>query len=246
MKKKICIQVAMKEEGLDFAEKMGLIEQAPLDAQFGFRQFTGAYGRNLEIFLILQGTDSVHGVEQIGLEAAAVCASFIIRKHSPDLLINFGTAGGFEAKGFKLGEVRVVGAPILFHDRRVPLPGYAEAAIGSYSAVDSSGLRAALGLDLGKVSSGSSLELSERDREMLESQGAELKEMECAAIAWVAQKTKTPFLALKSITDFVDHPEEVASQFLRNLELASRNVQVKVQACLEYLDQNLEDTVWKT
>jgi 5'-methylthioadenosine nucleosidase len=54
------------------------------------------------------------------------------------------------------------------------------------------------------VSSGNSLNCTELDRATLDASGAHVKEMECAAIAYVAHLFKTPFLAVKAITDIVD------------------------------------------
>ena len=57
----------------------------------------------------------------------------------------------------------------------------------------------ALDLKLGIVSSGNSLNCTDLDRAALDSAGAHVKEMECAAIAYVAHLFKTPFLAVKAI-----------------------------------------------
>ena len=105
MKKIILIQVAMKEEGLGLAEKLKLREGDHLDPHFGFRVFEGMFGNNLAIKLVLQGTDPRYGVEQIGLEAAAVCSVLALKKYTPDLLLNFGTAGAFIESGFLIGQV---------------------------------------------------------------------------------------------------------------------------------------------
>jgi nucleoside phosphorylase len=245
MRKKVAIQVAMKEEGLGLIESLGLIENEALDRDFGFRKFHGHFGVNLELIVLLQGTDSDHHVEQIGLEAAAVCASMIIDRIKPDLLMNFGTSGAYAKNGFSVGEVVLVESGIQYHDRRVPIPGYRESQLGFYPVSDHSGLKKHLAVKTAKLSSGSSLEMSERDSEMLQEQNADIKEMECAAIAWVAMKKKTPFVAIKSVTDLLDSPERHEDQFIKNLRLASKNVQQGVISSLQYLDQNLQDSIWK-
>jgi len=244
MRQVVAIQVAMKEEGLGLVQKLGLKEREPLDIDFGFRQFQGDFGANLEVTLVLQGTDPRWDVEQIGLEAAAVCTTLMIHEIKPKLLINFGTAGGFESRGWSIGEACVISEPIVFHDRRVSIPGYQESQVGAYPVADTSRLRQALGLRSATVSSGSSLEMSDRDHEMLISQNADVKEMECAAIAWVAHRKRVPFLVLKSVTDLVDHPEPAAAQFLKNLALASHVIQDRVIDALKYLDDHLDDPLW--
>ena len=63
-----------------------------------------------------------------------------------------------------------------------------------------------------------------------------VKEMEAAAIAWVAHAFKTPFFALKSITDWVDSHHSTAEQFEQNLEKASQSLCNKAIVLLEYIN----------
>jgi hypothetical protein len=54
------------------------------------------------------------------------------------------------------------------------------------------------------VSSGNSLNCGPEDRATLDASGACLKEMEAAAIAYVAHLFGVPLLAVKAVTDIVD------------------------------------------
>ena len=88
-------------------------------------------------------------------------------------------------------------------------PTLAHAALRRYGiwAVESPPaprLVAALGLKTGVVSSGNSLNRGPEDRAALEASGACIKEMEGAAIAYVASLYSVPLLAVKAITDIVD------------------------------------------
>jgi hypothetical protein len=65
-------------------------------------------------------------------------------------------------------------------------------------------IQAALGLKLGVVSSGNSLDYTDRCMEIMGQHQAAVKEMEAAAIAWVCELFGTPLLCIKSITDIVD------------------------------------------
>ena len=114
------------------------------------------------------------------------------------------------------------------------------------------------------MSTSDSLDASPRDLELLRAEGAAVKEMEAAAIAWVCQQLHVDFFALKSITDIVDRDEvvpaallhpadssaeretpipsdaaiaegETQEQFYRNLAHASSNLQAKLVAVLECL-----------
>ena len=65
-------------------------------------------------------------------------------------------------------------------------------------------LAADLQLKRGIISTGNSLDKTERCLELMAASGAAVKEMEAAAIGWVAWLFHKPFLAVKSITDLVD------------------------------------------
>ena len=54
------------------------------------------------------------------------------------------------------------------------------------------------------VSSGNSLDYTEQDMAFMSSNKVAVKEMEAAAVAWVAAMFKAPMFCLKSITDIVD------------------------------------------
>ena len=75
-------------------------------------------------------------------------------------------------------------------------------------------LVAALGLKTGVVSSGNSLNCGPEDRAALDASGASIKEMEGAAIAYVASLYSVPLLAVKAITDIVDGGRVSGALFL--------------------------------
>ena len=56
----------------------------------------------------------------------------------------------------------------------------------------------------GVVSSGNSLDWVKEDWDIMQQNGAAVKEMEAAGIAWALHFFDIPFFCLKSITDIVD------------------------------------------
>lgn len=74
-----------------------------------------------------------------------------------------------------------------------------------------------------------------QDMEMMLSNEAVVKEMEAAAIAWVAELSATPFLALKVVTDIVDGEELTQDEFLRNLATAAAILQEKLLAVIGFV-----------
>ncbi len=77
---------------------------------------------------------------------------------------------------------------------------------------------------------------------LLLAEGAVVKEMEAAAVAWVCQQLALPFIALKSITDIVDGGEGTRGEFERNLDAAAQTLQTKLHAVLTLVgDRPLSD-----
>lgn len=182
--------------------------------------FSGRSG-GAELIVVSPGQDPRYRVDRIGTEAAALLAHLAIESFHPDLVISAGTAGGFRAKGAAVGDVFLSAEPVVFHDRRIALPGFREMGIGSYPCIDTASVAEALGLKRGVVTSGSSLDHPETDLAVMRETGGSVKEMEAAAIAWVCMLRGVPFLAVKSITDLMDGGEPTQDEFMANLERAS-------------------------
>ncbi|MFI4956524.1 MAG: hypothetical protein ACHQAX_04885 [Gammaproteobacteria bacterium] len=176
-----------------------------------------------EIFLVTNGTCSIFNVDQIGTQPAAVTSYSAILNLQPDMIINAGTAGGFQRKGGDIGNVYIA-SEVKYHDRRIPLDNFEEYGVGAHICVNIDDLVEDLGLKKGVVCTSNSLDATPEDHRLMSQYDASLKEMEAAAIAGVAKNAGVPFLAIKSITDLVDHPADAAEQFLANFDLSVRNL----------------------
>ena len=204
------------------AEARPLIERLKLERQPTLGVPVEMYGDpDGPVTLVTNGRDAVTGVDNIGTQPATLAAWLAIERCKPDLLLNAGTAGGFAERGAVIGDVFLSADAIRFHDRRIPLPGFREYGIGNYPVVDVASLAARLGLKTGVVSTGNSLDCPPVDLEAMQANDADVKEMEAAAIAWVASITATPMVAVKAVTDLVDLPHPAEEQFVANLALAS-------------------------
>jgi 5'-methylthioadenosine nucleosidase len=185
------------------------------------------------VVLSVNGRDPRHGVDAIGTEAAALATFAAARAVAPDLVVSAGTAGGWQRHGATVGDVYLSGDRFVYHDRRIDLPGFDAYGVGSWPGVDTSGLAARLGLRRGIVTSGDSLDESAEDAARILASGAEVKEMEAAAVAWVADLLAIPVLAVKAVTDLVDHPAPTAEQFIANLAVATERLRDAVVAVLD-------------
>lgn len=111
------------------------------------------------------------------------------------------------------------------HDRRIPIPGFAEFGVYHLEAPSTPKLVAALGLKAGVVTTGNSLGASEEDLALFAESGAAVKDMEAASLAYVASLFGTPLLAVKAVTDIVDGERSTAEEFAENLAAAAAALQ---------------------
>ena len=80
-----------------------------------------------------------------------------------------------------------------------------------------SGCTTMQGLKRGIVTTSDSLDVDGRDLELMTGEGAVVKEMEAAAVAWVCKQLGCPFVAIKAVTDIVDGEEATREEFESNL-----------------------------
>ncbi|KEQ18147.1 phosphorylase family protein [Endozoicomonas numazuensis] len=234
--KKITMIVAMKQEAVPLIEKLGLAQTSDTNPLLPCKAFSGEY-KNLSINLVTNGSDSVHGVENVGTQPATLATYEALRLFSPDLIINAGTCGGFSDHGCKIGDV-YMGERIRFFDRRIPMGDHYEAyGDSNYPCELAVELAQKLDLPTSIVCTGNSLDMSPTDEAILRQEPLVNKEMEAAAIAWVASHYQMPLVAVKSVTDLMDSEHGTADEFSSNLALASKNLQVEVLRLLDLLAQ---------
>lgn len=230
---RIALIMAMEDEARPIIDELGLNYKGKLLDPLPMEFYEGKFN-NLYIDLVTSGKCDRYNVDHIGPQAAILNTATAIGRLQPDLIINPGTAGGFVSAGANIGDVYLSYPMICYHDRRIPLPGFDAYGIGSYYCYDTREIAATLRLKTGIVSTGSSLDFTDKDLELIKSYGGVVKEMEAASIAWVADLYKTPFFAVKSITDLVDSSTPTEDEFLKNLASASIALSREVLRIIEY------------
>jgi 5'-methylthioadenosine nucleosidase len=216
----IALVIAMRAEAAPLIEELGAIPQ-PVGSSVPTQAFIATFGDDT-LVIGVNGVDPVHGVDLVGTEPAVLTTMQVIERWKPDVVISAGTAGGWSRSAAEIGDVYVAWPHVVRHDRRIGIERFHEYGIGSHPVWNrSEELALALGARTGIVTTGNSLDESETDREWILSLSGEVKEMEAAAVAWVCALSGTPFVAIKTITDLVDHPTPTADQFLANLNTAS-------------------------
>ena len=226
---RLAVYFAMRAEGMGLVERLGLEPQTPLDPDLPAVWYRGQVPRgdgdsgreDLDVAIAFAGEDPIHGCDRIGTIPATLTAYLLCRRFKPDLLVNAGTCGGFQRAGASVGDI-YVGSKFLFHDRRIPLPKFDEFGVGRIPAAPvPEHLLEGLEASLGVVSTGDSFAPSTEEEAIYLAENVACKEMEAAAIATLCRDLDIPFLAIKAVTDLVDHPEPEAEAFQSNLARVS-------------------------
>ncbi len=222
--KRILLVVAMEAEAQPIRAALGLGAE-PVGLHPAFPSTMVADGA---LAVATNGVDARFEIDAIASQPAVVTTFTAVEAHRPDLVISAGTAGGFEGRGGAIGDVFVSTEPVRYHDRRIDIPVWDAYGEGAYPVADLGGgvddLLAAMGAKPGRMTTGNSLDAPPIDMATMDRFGADAKDMEAAAVAWVCEHLGVDFLAVKAITDLVDHPEATAEQFRRNLALATERL----------------------
>jgi nucleoside phosphorylase len=216
---RILVIVAMEAEA---APLVAALDAAEIDRHptLPMRTYATSVG-SASVRIVVNGKDPRYGADGIGTIPAALTTHVAVESWLPDLVISVGTAGGWQRHGTVIGDVFMAWDRFVFHDHRIALPVFGAMSTADVPAADLRDVAAGLGFELGIVTTGDSLDESAEDRERIISSGAAVKDMEGAAVAWVANLHDVPVTAIKTVTDLVDHPTPTAEQFLANLATAS-------------------------
>lgn len=231
---KICYVVAMVAEAKPFIEQYGMKEKEGFFAPLPCMLYEGELENGKKLYVVLNGQQN--GSDLVGCEAASIATLSAIQRLNPDVIINSGTCGGFKSNGADIAEV-FIGNKAMFHDRRVPGDdAWGTQSIGNYSVWEGSEAMAKeLGFKMGKVTTGSSLDMQPCDLEIIQKNGGELKDMEGAAIGFVCSLFNKPIIYVKSVTDLCDSGAETFEEFSKNLHAACESLRVANQKVIEYL-----------
>ncbi|GBF91473.1 hypothetical protein Rsub_04213 [Raphidocelis subcapitata] len=235
--KNVVLVFAMEAEAKPLIEHLGLKQDEPraIPAPAPCVTYSGAFNGET-VRVVWTGRDAEHGVDLVGTVPAAL-ATYLALSAWPDtdLVISAGTAGGFKAKGAAIGDV-FVSTTKMHHDRRIPLPGFDKFGLGFVPSAPTPRMQAALGLKPGVVTSGDSLDYTDRCMAIMLEHGAAVKEMEAGSIAWAAGLHGKPVLCIKAITDIVDGDRATHEEFLENLHSAAAALQGMLPRVLEFVN----------
>ncbi|KAK4752075.1 hypothetical protein SAY87_020873 [Trapa incisa] len=231
----VVIIVAVRSQALPLVKRFQLTEDATLLAEgIPCVRYYGIY-KDLCINVLWLGQDLAHGVDSIGTVSASLATFASIQVLKPDLIVNVGTAGGLKSKGAGIGEV-FLASHVAFHDRRNPLPVRDLYCIGTRQAFSTINLLRELNLKAGKLSTGNSLDICPQDEKLITANDAAVKDMEGAAIAYVADLLKIPAIFIKAVSYIVDGKKLDAESHLQNLTGVSSMLDEAVVGAIEFIN----------
>lgn len=235
--RKVAVMMAMREEAEPLIQALGLTEVPDtFEPRDPMRAFKGRVGA-IDVVVVLNGKGPREGhLNLTGPVAAAMATSQAVKSITPDLVINAGTAGGLGSRGVRVGDV-LLSRGIVFHDRHSPFGGAREAyALGNYPQPGTERTARDLGIKTAVVATGNSfVNVSTTDLSVIRRIDAAVVEMEAAAVSEVCAIYKVKMVALKAVTDDVEHPD--VAQFRANLQMATNNLAAKLRELLNYLQR---------
>lgn len=229
--RKILLVVAMDSEAKPIIQTLNLRKVPNAFPGLPMVSYVGKYS-GLDIFLIENGKDPIHKVQNVGTQAATLTTYLGITRYHPDVIISVGTAGGSSKKNVQIKDI-YVSRKIYFYDRRIPTPGYHEYGLGGYSSMNLETITKKFHLKSGIVCSGDSFAHNEADMEQITKLNCDVEEMEAGGVAWVSMLTNTPMFALKGITDHIGADNSVQLTH-ENLPSVAKKLANKLKEILEY------------
>ena len=211
--------MAMRAESTPLVEALGANPIA-LNTAMPIEGFQATV-RDCLVTIVVNGRHPRHGVDLIGTDAATLTTTYAIENLRPDFVLCAGTAGGRRSNGSQIGDIVVAHERFVYHDRRIPLPGFQELGVGSFPTADLRRLSFGHGFALGVISTGNSFGETNEDLKMLDESGALAIDMESAAVASVCELHGVPCGGIRVIANFIDDPEDSPGEFERELETAA-------------------------
>lgn len=230
----IVIIMAMQDEAQSLMQRFNfkLIDAMSENSGFPMQVYTTSVNEQ-ELILVLPELHPIHNVDCIGTQMATVITWEAIRRFSPQLIINIGTAGGFRARGVTVGDVYLIqDHPIYYHDRNIPLPNFFTYGRGGYRTYPMQIQNPKLAYKDGVLCTGSSFVTL--DNPILKEFQVSLVDMEAAAIAEIAERLQIPVVVVKVISDLADCPHS-AAEFAQNLLQVCKKIPLAIEEILQNL-----------
>lgn len=170
----------------------------------------------------------------VGKVNAALGAQLLVSKFDAEILLNFGVAGGLN-EHTKLCEVYQIGAAVQFDFDLTQLNGTKIGTLDEYTENYLTLQTFKFPFPIKKLGTSDRFNDSKTDYQLLtEELGADIRDMEGAAIVQAAYAAKLPVYSIKAISD-VAGSGSTTEQFLQNKDRALKNLQSVLPVIFEEL-----------
>jgi nucleoside phosphorylase len=230
--KSIVAIMAMRAEAEPLVQRLGAIS-IPLETLLPLQAFQCEID-GCVVTVMANGRHPRHGVDLIGTDGATISSMFAITAFDPDLVITAGTAGGRRSETMKIGDVVLARERFVYHDRRIPLPGFQELGVGSFPALPIDSMAAELGWQTGVISTGNSFGETAEELVMLDQSGAIAVDMESAAVAAVCELYGVPVTGIRVISNYMGEADSAAAEFERELQESAMTLAVAIEAAVRF------------
>jgi len=194
---------------------------------------------------LLNGKEVILTKSGIGKVAAAVATTLLLERFQPDVVINTGSAGGFN-KELSVGDI-VISTEVRFHDvdltafgyeigQMAQLPAAFEADkklidVAQNAAQTINGLKIIQGL----ICTGDIFMADPQKAEIARNNFPSMAacEMEAASVAQVCHQFAVPFVIIRSLSDIAGKKSELSFEEL--LPIAAKNASILVEAITDRL-----------
>ncbi|RBW47494.1 5'-methylthioadenosine/S-adenosylhomocysteine nucleosidase [Psychromonas sp. B3M02] len=194
----------------------------------------------------LNGKQVILTKSGIGKVAAAVATTLLLDQFSPDVVINTGSAGGYDT-ALNVGDI-VISTEVRFHDvdltafgyeigQMAQLPPAFEATASLVDiAEDAAKMLPGLNIIKGLICTGDIFMADPVKAEVARNNFPTMAacEMEAAAIAQVCFQFSVPFVIIRSLSDIAGKKSELS--FDEFLPVAAKNASVLVEAIVDRLN----------
>ena len=194
----------------------------------------------------LNGKNVILTKSGIGKVAAAVATTLLLERFQPDIIINTGSAGGYDTN-LNVGDI-VISTEVRFHDVDLTAFGYEIGQMAQLPpafeadkklikvAQDAAQTIKDLNITQGLICTGDIFMADPKKAEIARNNFPTMAacEMEAAAIAQVCHQFDVPFVIIRSLSDIAGKKSELS--FEQYLPVAAKNASILVEAILNRLD----------
>ena len=128
----VLVVIAMEAEAAPLLTRLNLSILPSISPNAPCIIYSGSY-KDCTVSIVTNGKCGKHGVDNVGTVPASLSTFLAVHQLKPDLIINAGTAGGFQKKGAMIGDSFIC-SQMANHDRRIPIPGFTDYGTGCYDA----------------------------------------------------------------------------------------------------------------